>query len=132
AVSDEMTDKDVISAPEIIAARDGEANLKARLDKENNEVTAQLAQTDNKEKEIRRNKKKIKPQFVFIDDDGHRAVLSKLKPIFTEQNVPLTIALLSTSAVLRAEYGDEVLQLQNQHGWEISSHGNTPEGFSTL
>ena len=45
AVSDEMTDKDVISAPEIIAARDGEANLKARLDKENQEVTAQLAQT---------------------------------------------------------------------------------------
>lgn len=44
AVSDEMTDKDVISAPEIIAARDGEANLKARLDKEKNEVTAQLAQ----------------------------------------------------------------------------------------
>ena len=43
AVSDEMTDKDVISAPEIIAARDGEANLKARLDKEYQEVTAQLA-----------------------------------------------------------------------------------------
>ena len=45
AVSDEMTDKDVISAPEIIAARNGEANLKARLDKENQEVTAWLAQT---------------------------------------------------------------------------------------
>lgn len=45
AVSDEMTDKDVISAPEIIAARDGEANLKARLDKEHQEVTAQLAHT---------------------------------------------------------------------------------------
>ena len=44
-VSDEMTDKDVISAPEIIAARNGEANLKARLDKEHDEVTAQLAQT---------------------------------------------------------------------------------------
>src|SRR5699024_140352 len=29
-----------------IAARDGEANLKARLDKENQEVTAQLAQTE--------------------------------------------------------------------------------------
>lgn len=42
-VSDEMTDKDVISAPEIIAARDGEANLKARLDKDHQEVTAQLA-----------------------------------------------------------------------------------------
>src|SRR5699024_2389675 len=46
-VSDEMTDKDVISAPEIIAARNGESNLKARLDKENQEVTAQLAQNES-------------------------------------------------------------------------------------
>lgn len=40
----EMTDKDVISAPEIIAARNGEANLKTRIDKDHQEVTAQLAQ----------------------------------------------------------------------------------------
>ena len=43
-VIDETTDKDVISAPEIIAARNGEPNLKSRLDKENQSVTAQLAQ----------------------------------------------------------------------------------------
>ncbi|MCC5894826.1 MAG: DUF2817 domain-containing protein [Alkalibacterium sp.] len=45
-VIDETTGKDVISAPEIIAARNNEANLKTRLDKENQEVTAQLAQTE--------------------------------------------------------------------------------------
>lgn len=45
-VIENTTDKDVVSAPEIIAARNGEANLKARLDKENQEVTAQLAQTE--------------------------------------------------------------------------------------
>lgn len=45
-VIDETTGKDVISAPEIIAARNGEANLKQRLDKENQKVTAQLAQTE--------------------------------------------------------------------------------------
>src|SRR5699024_5061444 len=33
-----------ISAPEIIAARNGEANLKDRLDKEHQEVNTQLAQ----------------------------------------------------------------------------------------
>lgn len=44
SVQEELTEKDVISAPEIIAARNGEDTLKARLDKENNEVTAQLAQ----------------------------------------------------------------------------------------
>ena len=44
-VIDNTTGKDIISAPEIIAARNGEANLKARLDKEKNEVAAQLKHT---------------------------------------------------------------------------------------
>jgi hypothetical protein len=44
-VIDETTGKDVISAPEIIAARNNEANLKARLDKEHQQVTAQLDHT---------------------------------------------------------------------------------------
>ena len=44
AVIDSTTGKAVISAPEIIVARDGEANLNARLDKENQAVSAQLAQ----------------------------------------------------------------------------------------
>ena len=39
AVIDSTTGKDVISAPEIIVARDGEANLNARLDKDYNETT---------------------------------------------------------------------------------------------
>ena len=44
-VVDETTGKDVISAPEIIAARNGKPNLKQRLDDENEEVTRQLAHT---------------------------------------------------------------------------------------
>lgn len=47
-VIDATTGKDVISAPELIAARNGEANLKARLDKEQQNVTAQLAQNKKK------------------------------------------------------------------------------------
>lgn len=47
SVLDETTGKDVISAPELIAARNGELNLKTRLDKEKQEVTAQLAQNVN-------------------------------------------------------------------------------------
>ena len=42
-IQQDITDKDVISAPEIIAARNGEENLKARLDKEYQEVSTQLA-----------------------------------------------------------------------------------------
>lgn len=44
-VIDETTDKDVISAPELIAARNGKSNLKTRLDDEHAQVTAQLQQT---------------------------------------------------------------------------------------
>ena len=43
-VMDEIADKDVISAPEIILARGGENTLGERLDKEHNEVTTQLAE----------------------------------------------------------------------------------------
>ena len=50
----EMTNKDVISAPELIEARKGEDKLSTRLDKEYNEVTAQLAQKigDGKKAEL--------------------------------------------------------------------------------
>ena len=44
-VIDETTGKDVISAPELIAARNGKSNLKTRLDEEHAQVTAQLQQT---------------------------------------------------------------------------------------
>lgn len=43
-VIQEMTDKDVISAPELIESRDGELKLSARLDRDFNRITTQLAQ----------------------------------------------------------------------------------------
>ena len=53
SVLDETTGKDVISAPEVIAARVGAdgtqySNLKQRLDSEHNKITAQLAKIDKK------------------------------------------------------------------------------------
>lgn len=44
-VIDNTTGKDVISAPEIIAARNGKPNLKTRIDDLENETTTQLEQT---------------------------------------------------------------------------------------
>ena len=46
SIQQDLTNKDIVSAPEIIAARNGEANLKSRLDKEQQEVTTQLAQNE--------------------------------------------------------------------------------------
>ncbi|MGO4994962.1 glycosyl hydrolase family 28-related protein [Jeotgalibaca porci] len=45
-VLDETTGKGVISAPELIAARNGKSNLKTRLDEEHAQVTAQLQQKE--------------------------------------------------------------------------------------
>lgn len=46
SIQQDITDKDVISAPEIIAARNGKNSLKQRLDSEHQEVSTQLAQTN--------------------------------------------------------------------------------------
>ena len=51
-IQKELTDKDVISAPEIIAARGGEPTLSARLDKEQQEVNTQLAQITTGKREL--------------------------------------------------------------------------------
>ena len=48
SIQQELTDKDPISAPEIIAARGGEPTLSDRLDKEQQNVTAQLAQNEDR------------------------------------------------------------------------------------
>lgn len=52
SVQQELTDKDPISAPEIIAARGNEPTLSARLYKDNQEFTTQLAQIVRPEIEI--------------------------------------------------------------------------------
>ena len=44
SVQQELTDKDIMSAPEIIAARNGKNTLNERLDSEYQEVTTQLAE----------------------------------------------------------------------------------------
>lgn len=60
AVIDETTGKDVISAPEVILARDGATSLGDRLDSDKAEVTAQLAQTDTR----------LNDNFITIDEMG--------------------------------------------------------------
>ncbi|MFE2840212.1 WD40/YVTN/BNR-like repeat-containing protein [Aerococcus urinaeequi] len=47
SLQQEIANKDVISAPEIIEARNGEPTLSTRLEKDQQEVTAQLAKTPN-------------------------------------------------------------------------------------
>lgn len=128
-VLDETTGKDVINGPEIIAARNGETNLKARLDKEKNEVAAQLDHTDNKLNlkgwELQNKKRKIKPMVTFVDDDAYRQVLTHLKPLSQQYDIPFVVAAISGRVEKEVSYSlnaDELRHLQNDLGWEISSH----------
>lgn len=127
AVSDEMTDKDVISAPEIIAARNGEANLKTRLDEEHQEVTTQLAHnakdllnTQNKHKP-----KTIKPMVVFTFDDGTTYDLQILE-LFNNKGIVGTTAITLNDIGRQSYYlKTEQIKLFKDSGWEIASHSKT-------
>lgn len=137
-VIENTTDKDVISAPEIIAARDGEPNLKARLDKENQEVTAQLAQTENKQNllgwELQNKIRKIEPMVTFVDDDAYRQVLTHLKPLSEKYNIPFVVAAISDRVQKEVDYsltGQELMELQEM-GWEISGHTHTHRNLRDL
>lgn len=110
---------------EVILARGGKATLGQRLD----ETTAQLAQTKHVVTNVSANKEN-KAVVTFIDDDGNRAVLSKLKPISERQNVPFVLALIGD--YVARDIGvtaTEALDLQNELGWEIASHSYNHPGF---
>ena len=61
--------------------------------------------------------------FTFIDDDGYDGVLTKLKPLFQSRGKPYVVALRGDSVILQTEQKrEELLDLQNNHGWEFASH----------
>ena len=96
-IQGELTDKDVISAPEIIAARGGEPTLSARLDKEQQEVSAQLADNANLSSPSIANineKNSGEPIITFIDDDGTIETHTRLLPMFKSKQVPFAGAII--------------------------------------
>lgn len=99
SVQQELTDKDPISAPEIIAARDGEPTLKDRIDKDRREVNAQLVQNNMYTKDtfnyLSDGGRKVGPAVSFIADDAPKNDLTRLLPIMKEKGVPFGIAVVS-------------------------------------
>ena len=92
--------------------------------------TSQLAdnasQLNQKTLQTSRNLKTTRPLVTFIDDDGDDGTLTKLKPLFTAKNVPIGIALMNTSKIIiDVNKRADVLNLQNNYGWEILSHTMT-------
>lgn len=80
---------------------------------------------DLEEKTFEQYARKSKPivMGVFIDDDGKAEVWTKLKPIFESEKVPLTLAIIDSwigkPDCLSLE---QILYLQNNLGWEMTSH----------
>lgn len=122
-VVENTTGKDVISAPEIIAARNNEANLKARLDKEHQQVTAQLAQTETEIATVTNNPNNYDgPIVCIIDDDIRNEVKTIWQPVLATTGVKITFAcitaLVGTSGYMTLP---EIRALQDD-GHEIVSH----------
>lgn len=139
-VIDETTDKDVISAPELIAARNGKSNLKTRLDDEHAQVTAQLQQTEQElSSQLAQNIEGKKSSFyipttvptkgyvTFVDDDATMSVLEKLLPVFSSYNVPMVVAANVDNQNISEPFmtPENLRMLQNEYGWEIANHGYT-------
>lgn len=100
------------------------------------EVTAQLTQTEEELNEQRVNltsNPNIRPLVTFIDDDGVGDVYTKLKPIFESRGVPLTIAIITTHIGVGSKLTQQqLLELQNELGWEIASHSRTHPQINDL
>ena len=92
-----------------------------------NDVAAQLVETEeelNKQRLNLTSNPNVRPLVTFIDDDGSSSVWTKLKPIFESRGKPYTIALLVD--YLKAGGGltvSQALELQNDLGCEVASHG---------
>ena len=140
-IQQELTDKDIVSAPEIIEARNGEVDLKARLDKDQQEVTAQLAQkpsqaelysniTTPKAMSLSQSPNK-KPFISFVDDDGYKKAYSLLAPMLEQKgmvgNLAITVSLVGESNRVTTA---DLLDLQDR-GFEIASHNYTDVYFES-
>lgn len=128
-------DRQVINAgnsnAEIVDARGNYTKLKERLDKEYEEVSAQLDTKANYKKTFQlsrvnvSNKVYSSPVATFIVDDGTSGFLSLVKPIFDSQSILGSIAII-TDKVGTSGYMDlnELKELQKE-GYSMLSHSKT-------
>src|SRR5699024_8552215 len=80
--------------------------------------------------------KEVKPLVTFIDDDGRVEVLTKLKPLSEQYGIPFTstvfVRLIEDETNTNYMNKEDLLHLQNDLGWEISSHSYNHLNLSTL
>ena len=82
------------------------------------------------------------PLISFVDDDGLNAVLTKLKSLKEEKEIPYSLAIISNAIEGKPITGvegtggfmnaDEVVDLHKKHGFEILSHSVSHPRIATL
>lgn len=120
---------ELTSDAEVIDARGNYPVLKNRLDDVKENFTLDGWELQNKRREI-------KPLVTFIDDDGRSEVLTKLKPLSEQYNIPFTVTAyvraVEDTSMTQYMNKEDLQHLQNDLGWEISSHTYTHPNLSTL
>lgn len=100
-------------------------------------LTQQLADTQNLENfEVRSNKRELQPLIVFTLDDGGIHDYQTVLPILS------THGFVASSGIITNQVGNsnfpytmpwqQIIELQNAHGWEITSHATDDVDLTTL
>ena len=102
------------------------SNPQERLVTEFNSVNQKLAQSEAEIKKVRQNHTERKPTFALIDDDGHKDVMSKLKPMLESRGVKGTLAIATSFTDNDPNFltSDQVKEM-HENGWEIVNHCHT-------
>lgn len=83
--------------------------------------------------EVANKYRKKQPIITFVSDDGYKEDYNLLKDVFVSRGVPCVLAIISewvgTQYYMTQE---QLLELQNEHGYEISSHSKTHEDLTQL
>ena len=128
-VIDETTGKDVISAPEIIAARGNNSNLSQRL----LSTDQQLTQTNKGISHIKthssiHSSRKLKPVMSIVEDDGHISILEKYYDSVMSKKYPISVATITArvdSNVSNVLNETQIKELSETGYFEFVSHSKT-------
>jgi len=132
AVQQELTGKDIVSAPEIIAARNGEETLSDRFEN----VESKFDGLDHQIEGKAISKKPQKGIVTFIFDGANKSVYENALPVFTAKgykacfSIPIQNALLTNPANAMTYY--QMKKLQDNHDWEVISHGYTTRSIADV
>ena len=129
----EMTDKDVISAPEIIAARGGKTTLGQRLDETNTQLAQAINYTEMAFSTMGTRKKGKRPIVSFIFDDGAIKDYTDMKPIVENKNIPVGLGIVTSWAGSGPNYMNwEQIAEMEAIGCEIMAHSHKHRDSATL